>query len=404
MKPRGYWNDYDKCRIEAEKYTTKTDFCKNSKSAYDSARRNGWLTEICVHMIEKKKPNGYWTKDKCHTEALKCNSRSEFEIKSPSAYKYSIKNNWIDDICSHMVFYKKPKKYWTFDKCKIEALKYRITSDFKSKAQSAYMVAKENKWLDVITQHMTKRLPPNYWNEEACLIESLKYDTKCSFRINSSSAYYSAMKNGWLKNFPLFKESDTIDKKRCIYVYEFSDNHAYIGLTHNIKDRDYRHLNGDNSAVSIHINDDENISYKLIQLTEYVEANNAIKFEEYFVNLYKNNGWIILNRAKTGSLGGVDIIWTYDKCKEEALKYNTKIDFREKSCGAYNAARRNNWLSDVCSHMKVTRKPPNYWTYEMCKKEALKYKTKTNFQKNSKGAYLKSMRKKWLSDICDHMK
>jgi hypothetical protein len=42
--------------------------------------------------------------------------------------------------------------------------------------------------------------------------------------------------------------------------------------------------------------------------------------------------------------------WTFDKCKEEALKYNIKELFKN-SAGAYNAARRNNWMVEICSHM-----------------------------------------------------
>jgi len=49
-KPRGYWNK-EKCIYEALKYTNKTDFNVNSKSAYLSAYRNGWLNEITQHMV-----------------------------------------------------------------------------------------------------------------------------------------------------------------------------------------------------------------------------------------------------------------------------------------------------------------------------------------------------------------
>jgi hypothetical protein len=74
-----------------------------------------------------------------------------------------------------------------------------------------------------------------------------------------------------------------------------------------------------------------------------------------------------------------NIKWTFNKCKEEALKYSTRTEFHNRCQGAYNAARKNKWLDDICSHMKSKQKPYKFWTYENCKKEALKYNYKKDF-------------------------
>jgi hypothetical protein len=37
----------------------------------------------------------------------------------------------------------------------------------------------------------------------------------------------------------------------------------------------------------------------------------------------------------------VGIIWTYDMCKKEALKYNNMTDFIKKSNGSYVASKKN---------------------------------------------------------------
>jgi hypothetical protein len=44
--------------------------------------------------------------------------------------------------------------------------------------------------------------------------------------------------------------------------------------------------------------------------------------------------------------------WTFERCKEEAMKYNKRNVFKLGSNGAYNSARKNGWLDGVCSHMK----------------------------------------------------
>ena len=43
--------------------------------------------------------------------------------------------------------------------------------------------------------------------------------------------------------------------------------------------------------------------------------------------------------------------WSKEECQEESIKYNYKKDFIKKSYGAYQAALRNKWIDDICSHM-----------------------------------------------------
>ena len=74
---------------------------------------------------EVKKPNGYWTKENCANEALKYNSKGEFYKKNQFAYIISLKNNWLNDICVHMTFFRKSKGYWTKERCFEEALKHK---------------------------------------------------------------------------------------------------------------------------------------------------------------------------------------------------------------------------------------------------------------------------------------
>ena len=53
-------------------------------------------------MIEIKKPNGYWTKEKCQEEALKYDNTKNFKENSKTAYKTMCSNGWYE-ICSHMM-------------------------------------------------------------------------------------------------------------------------------------------------------------------------------------------------------------------------------------------------------------------------------------------------------------
>jgi hypothetical protein len=298
------------------------------------------------------KPKGYWTKERCANEALKYKTKKDFKYSSKSAYFYATKNLWLEEICSHMIEIKKPNNYWTKERCAIEALKYETKKDFKINAKNIYQAAQKNKWLDDICGHMK--------------VIGSKY-------------------------------------KRCIYVYEFSDNSAYIGLTYNIKIRQIDRNNNQNDSVTKHITESE-LHPEFKQLTEYIDVEEAIKLEGYYVEKYKSEGWNILNKAKTGSIGGNIIKWTEEKCQEEALKYNNKSDFYNKNKAAYSAAYKHKWLKEICQHMIQKKKSNGYWTKEKCHEEALKYNTRTFFHKNSASAYNCAYLNNWINEICSHMK
>lgn len=236
----------------------------------------------------------------------------------------------------------------------------------------------------------------NYWTKERCQKEALKYNSRSEFRKHSMGAY-SASKNRYkcLDEICLHMELYGNKYKRCIYVYEFFDNHAYIGLTFNLKKRHLRHLI--KGTVCEYIKKMNN--YELKQLTPYIDVNEAIKLENQFVQEYEKNKWLILNKAKTGSVGGYTRKWDKESCRKEALKYLTKKEFCIKNSGAYRSSLHNGWLNEICSHMTNR----NEWNKENCRKEALKYTSRFKFSKGSKPAYMSALNNGWLDELCYHM-
>jgi DNA-binding Xre family transcriptional regulator len=139
--------------------------------------------------------------------------------------------------------------------------------------------------------------------------------------------------------------------------------------------------------------------------------------------------------------------WTFELIQEEALKYNTKSEFKE-SGSAYRAAIRLNILDKVCSHMQVLKikwdletvihlskkctgrsnfkktYPSGYKyavesgymdklfpnknlkqtiTVNFIKKEALKYKTRTEFKDKNPYLYRLSSKLMIKEEVCAHM-
>lgn len=286
-----------------------------------------------------------WTYEKCKEEALKYTSRSGFQKKSRPAYVKAVRKNWLKSICNHMVYSIKPSNHWNFENCKLEALKYSTRTEFNKKSNGAYRASRENKWLDDICNHM--------------LLLGNKH-------------------------------------KRFIYSFEFPDNHVYVGLTLNINKRKEEHLNGSTKSSVFDYIQKTNLKPTLKILTnEPVSIKEATVLENVHIKKYKELGWILLNRIKGGGLGGNNQIWTFDRCKKEALKYNYRHEFKKNS-NAYKPAQSNGWLDDICSHMI---KKHNTLTKDFCLNQATKYESRLEFQKNSKSAYEKSRINKWLDEF-----
>ena len=245
-----------------------------------------------------------------------------------------------------------------------------------------------------------KRKPRGYWDiKENCRIEALNYKTRYEFRKGSNRAYESSRKNGWLDEFCEDMEVVGNLKMRGIYVFQFEDNYAYVGLTYNFKKRYSEHMNNINSPVYKHIEETKLIP-KFIQLTDYMDEELASKEETVWENKYISNGWDILNIMKTGGLGGRNLKWDYDSCKKEALKYKTRYEFSKGSPGAYRSSLKNGWLDEVCKDMIERKKPDGYWDIkENCLEEALKYKNRNEFKKGCVSAYESSRRNGWLDEF-----
>jgi hypothetical protein len=175
----GHWtNNKGNCHMEALKFGTRGEFKKKSCSAYHTAWKNGWLEEVCSHMTETHKPNGYWNnKEVCRQEALKCTSWMQFEEKSRAAYLMCCRNKWLDDVCSHMQPAQRQEGVpvnWadsalgTIDACRQEALRFSTCHAFCSSGEVAYRVARENGWQDGVCGHMPRRAKSSTVSREVC--------------------------------------------------------------------------------------------------------------------------------------------------------------------------------------------------------------------------------------------
>lgn len=293
----------------------------------------------------------------------------------------------------------RPKKFWHNKDNVLEAARKCSTiTQFIKTYSAAYKSAKDNHWVEELSAHMEK-YHVTHWNEETILLEALKHNSISEIQKNGRGCYIAIRKFGMIDIVKSLYHTYGNRMHRCIYAYEFSDNHVYVGLTYNLSERNRARFRNENDAVKLHM-EETGLIPELKQLTDYIPLESAIEKESSYLISYKDNGWISLNRVATGSVGGDHIRWDYESCMNEAKKYKTKIDMLRGSNPAYKAIKRYGWMEDAFGHMIQKKKPRGYWSIkENCLKAASTCKNRKEFENNFSQACKVSRDNNWLNEF-----
>jgi hypothetical protein len=209
--------------------------------------------------------------------------------------------------------------------------------------------------------------PYGYWNNKGnCREAALKCNSRLEFSNRFSGAYNKSRSNEWIDEICSHMKPVGNLKKRMIYCAIFPDNHVYVGLTYNYEKRINDHLNNIKySAVKTHMIETSLIP-KFLKLTDYIPVDDATIEEFEYVN-FLSKFFVVLNKAKTGGLGGNKIKWTSDECEKYALKCKDKMDFRKKYPNVVMASMRNGSYDYITKEYKSNR----LFVYFMFKDENL---------------------------------
>ncbi len=98
---------------------------------------------------------------------------------------------------------------------------------------------------------------------------------------------------------------------------------------------------------------------------------------------------------------------TEQAIRDEAAKYKTRSEFKKNSGAVYEQARtkypglvQSIFTVDARAQAGVNRRK---WTLALCHAEALKHKTRREFQDATPGAYTYALAQKIMDQICGHM-
>ena len=452
--PNGTWTK-ELVLAEARKYTRSREFKERSIQAYHAAQNHGWLKE-CT-WFEKPKNAKKWNYETCFDEAQKYSSKPEFRQNSITAYCIARDKGWLSEYT-----WLKEHKIYSYEECLIKAKEFEYYNDFRFKAHPYYMVARKRDWLHEYTWLIKEPVEPynKKWKYDTCYAEAKKYKTRSAFNKGCNGAYDVARRNGWLVDYtwmPDLTESDA--KVDSVYCYLFEEqNAAYVGRTLMYRQhiRDLEHGNYENDAVYRFAHKHSCDIPKMIIIEENLTIQQGREREDYWRKYYELKGYFMLNKAvtgiKSGSIGSLasgkwtfekaykiaqafqtvndmceefeylykiskvrgwlekfdwfrgkeikiekQMKWTENVCREEALKYKSRKDFRKYCKGAYDKAKECGWLEGYT--WLSYPKPLSEWDYDSCKEEASKYFNKFEFQKHSYSAYKSSLKNGWLDEF-----
>jgi predicted GIY-YIG superfamily endonuclease len=373
----------------AKNYEKQGEFIKNEKRAYEAAQRNGWLEEVTSHM----KKNIVWTKEMVQNIAKDVSSRGELKQKNSEAYSAALRNGWLEDILGKGRA--SPTK-WTEEILQGIVNNHETRRDLKKGNERAYNYLLSTGLIDNF-YGPSERNPSGYWTKEKAHEEALKYTNRRDFRLGSPKAVSVAVTNGWWDEITSHMESLGSLYERAVYAWEFPDNHVYVGLTDDLARREKEHLDPEGrTKVSEHIIK-TGLTPIIKKISEYTNVKEAQELERCSVDLYRNTGWIILNKAKTGGLGACKRIWTKERVAEEAKRYETKISFKKGSHSAYVIAVRNGWMDEISQHMIPVDR--TIWTYEKTKEFAKQFNSRNEMNRANTSAYNKARKEGWLDEF-----
>lgn len=369
-RPNGYWQCKENCIAEAMKYTNFRKFTKESQGCYNACRINGWINELTwMERNEHEKCIAQYTLDGRFIRTFKSYNEARKVLGQ--------KLQHIGDCCRGKL-------------AQVGGYRWLFEKDIQN-AETIFRMKP------------VKNIRRDGYTEEELLFELLKYHSCSEYEAKDPNRYNAALRMGITNKFDFEgKFNPYKNNMYCVYVYEFCETKtAYVGVTKDKQTRDKVHRglvpSKRDSSVLKYAKKTGLPIPSPIYLDDNISPMDATVQEGIWDNEYRANGWIMLNKAKTGknssSLGACRKIST-KKIKESASKYEYIWDFIQNEPRMYNLALKRNIVQDLGLKYK---KPYGIYTEERCYYEAAHYKTVTAFKNEMPQIYQKARKNGWLN-------
>jgi len=239
------------------------------------------------------------------------------------------------------------------------------------------------------------------WTYELLKEEALKYKTIKEFRLSSPNGHAACARRKIIRELTTHMEPLGHRFSRMVYVYEFPDKHAYVGLTYNKDKRHGEHMRDSRAPVYKHMKSTETLPVYKIVSDWYIPKSDAQNLERETHKKYLDDGWVMLNSAQCGALGGNDFRYSEDELKSIVLKYKNRSELKKNDMKVYTLIIHRK-LHHLFNHMEWNGNTT--YNLEEVIKECKKYKTRMELREKNRAVYF------WIyvndhNEVCfSHMK
>ena len=231
------------------------------------------------------------------------------------------------------------------------------------------------------------------YTKEQCLEAARECHSRVEFYKKHQPLSLAAQYHGWYEECCAYMGRRG-NKQRLIYAYEFSSFHAvYVGLTFSLEVRNKRHHK--EGAVFEFANKHGVLIPEPKILTDLMDQEHAAIEESNWLKYYKDQDWLILNRIKTGSLGGQEKL-DYDlQTIEASMRGYTSLIAWTSDYKSYREYIRQNNLVHLLDKNFPNRMVKKYDNYEECKKAYDRCSSLTELKSRFPGALAAAKRHGW---------
>ena len=185
---RTRWTD-DALIADASRFSTRSEWRRESKSAYHAAHRRGLLDVCCAGMRQVLTS---WTDEMLIDDAARFETRTEWQRESNSAYTIARRRNLLDVCCAGM----RQQFTWTDEALIADAARFSTRSEWRRKSGSAYSLACNRNLLDVCCAGMRQVLTS--WTDEMLIEDASRFSTRNEWQRKSKGAYSAAQSRNLL--------------------------------------------------------------------------------------------------------------------------------------------------------------------------------------------------------------
>jgi len=176
---------------------------------------------------------------------------------------------------------------------------------------------------------------------------------------------------------------------------------VYIGRTIYPELRDKQHRTMGKDSVNRFAKEHNTEIPKMEIIEDKLTVIEGAKREAYWEKYYRINGFSMINVQPCGSIGLMcKGKWSKEKCFEESKKYKTRSEFQKNASQAYHISIEKGWIDEMVWFPKNRLHANGYWkNKENFLKEANKYGSKKELEKNNLAAYAAGLKYGYFKDV-----